>query len=85
MANSGASASARETVTLLPTRAIPAIPGTRSRNAVEPAVAAEAVVAEAVGAVTVVRAVPEPDSVVEAGGVCMAFSVSAQWPHEQVQ
>lgn len=79
VANSGASTSARETVTLLPTSAIPATPGKRSRNAVEPAG-----VAEAEGDVAGVADVGA-DVGVEAGCVCMRASVAAQWPHEQVQ
>lgn len=74
VANSGASTSARETVTLLPTNAIPAIPGTRSRSAVEPP-------GEFGESGTEVGVEVE----VEAGRVCMGSSLAAQWPHEQVQ
>lgn len=73
VANSGASTSERETVTLLPTSAMPAIPGARSRSAAD-------------GAATGADA--ETDTGAGAGWVVsgsIPSSLGPEWTHEQVQ
>ncbi|GHD64189.1 hypothetical protein GCM10010336_21900 [Streptomyces goshikiensis] len=77
MANSGASTSERETVTLLPTSAMPAIPGTRSRSAAD-------------GAATGADAETDADADTDTGAGWVVSgsipsSLGPEWTHEQVQ